>query len=419
MPQRRTDDVVHVVMTDHYIQRNRPARDLLAPLPEVHDTEQTAYKGDVVPLYPPRLAATGENELYLAVAQVAEGANLKAGIPRLQKAIETYRPREAEFHFFLADAYRQTGQNEKAIPYYEEALRRKPALLPARIGYAGVLRAMGRGPAATRALEAAAKAAPGDAAVLHALGEAYLDLGQTDQAIATLRRALNRDPDLAEAYASLGDVYFRTGDPAATMEALRNAIRLQPGSATAHNNLANILLQASGDFPQAEYHFKRSLARDPEYPVVHYNYGRALAAKGMLEQGQAEFEAALRLDPNLAEAATSLGILLAMKGQLDPAIQQYRRAIQVKPELTPARFHLGLALLRRGDQQEAKQHFQSVIPSDPDYYQAQLELGNILLGEGNYEAAAIHFQKASESPRPELRAPALERLRAAKEKRRP
>ena len=30
MPKRRTDDAVHVIMTDHYIQRCRPARDLLA-----------------------------------------------------------------------------------------------------------------------------------------------------------------------------------------------------------------------------------------------------------------------------------------------------------------------------------------------------------------------------------------------------
>src|SRR5207302_448763 len=75
MPKRRTDDVVHVVMTDHYIQRHKPARDLLAAVPEARETERNYYQGEVVLLYPPRLAPTGQNELYLAVAQVAEGAN--------------------------------------------------------------------------------------------------------------------------------------------------------------------------------------------------------------------------------------------------------------------------------------------------------------------------------------------------------
>ena len=37
MPRRRTDDVVNVVMTDHYIQ-SKPARDLLAAVPEAQET---------------------------------------------------------------------------------------------------------------------------------------------------------------------------------------------------------------------------------------------------------------------------------------------------------------------------------------------------------------------------------------------
>src|SRR6185295_3884427 len=52
MPKRRTDDVVHAVMTDHYIQRRKPARDLLAPIVERHDTDATAYRGEVVLYYP-------------------------------------------------------------------------------------------------------------------------------------------------------------------------------------------------------------------------------------------------------------------------------------------------------------------------------------------------------------------------------
>ena len=92
MPRRRTEDAVHVVMTDHFIQRVRPARDLTAPLEEAATLAASHYQGEVALYYPPALPPTPETELYLALAQVQQGSNLAAGIPRLQKAIEGHAP---------------------------------------------------------------------------------------------------------------------------------------------------------------------------------------------------------------------------------------------------------------------------------------------------------------------------------------
>src|SRR5271166_70974 len=66
MPKRRTGDVVHVVMTDHFIQRRKPARDLLAEIPE-RPGDANPYRGEVV-LYYPSVPPKAEDELYLAVA---------------------------------------------------------------------------------------------------------------------------------------------------------------------------------------------------------------------------------------------------------------------------------------------------------------------------------------------------------------
>ncbi len=85
MPKRRTDDVVHAVMTDHYIQRRKPARDLLAEKPEQRQTEATAYRGNVRLYYPPSLPKA-EDELYVAIAQVTQNSNLNEGIAKLSAA---------------------------------------------------------------------------------------------------------------------------------------------------------------------------------------------------------------------------------------------------------------------------------------------------------------------------------------------
>ncbi len=371
MPRRRTEDVVHVVMTDHFIQRLRPDRDLLAPLKEVHDTDQTAYRGEVRLLYPPRLPETPESELYLALAQVIEGANYAGGIPRLKKAIEIKRPAQAEFYFELANAYQRTNRAEEAVPLYREALRRQANF----------------------------------SAALNALGAAYLGLDKPTEALVPLRRASALDPTKTEIQVNLGTSLARTGNRRDAIDALERAIRADPFSGSAHNNLAGIL-EAAGDFVRAERHFRQATSSEPAYVAAHYNYGRALAARKRFEEAEPELRIALKLDPNLAEAMVSLGLTLASKGQLEAAIDQYRRALEVKPDLADARFNLALAMLRKGDDAGAKQQLESVLKSDPNDYQAHLHLGNILSREGKSESAMAHFRKASESPRPEVRAAA-------------
>ncbi len=410
MVKRRTEDVVHAVMTDHYIQRANPKHDAAVLLRETHDTDRTAYRGEVTLLYPRSLPAGADSDLYLAVAQVMDGANLEAGIPRLRQAIETWRPAQAEFYFELANAYWKAGQAQAALPYYEEALRRKPRYPAARRNYAQALIDAGRLTDAIKTLEAAA---PPDAATLNALGAAYLSSGRPDRSVRTLRSALGIDPDLPEVYVNLANALERLGDQAGAIGALGNAIRLQPGSAAAHNNLAS-MLYAKGDFEQAKYHFERAIHSDPDYAVARYNYGRALAERKFYAAAEAQLSAALRLDPLLAEAAVSLGMVLIQTGKPLPAIEAYRQAIRIKPSLTAAHFNLGLALMSHGEKTEAKQHFELVIQSTPYDYEAHLHLGKLLLGEGSYESAIINLQAASQSPRPDVRTAALDALRAAK-----
>jgi tetratricopeptide (TPR) repeat protein len=406
MPKRRTSDAIHVTVTDHALVRRRPDRDLMAPLREIHDSALTAYRGEVVPLYPAHPAAEGE--LYLPAAQVTDGANLKAGIPRLRAAIEKYRPNQAEFYFELAEAYTRTGEHSSAIPFYREALARKPALAGALRGLAQTLIETGQAAEAIQILEAA----PPDPATLNALGEALLRLGRIQDAVAALRHALRIEDDLLEARINLGVALYRLGDSAGAIAALREAIRLSPGSAAAHSNLASIF-DARGDLEQARFHFERAIRADPASAVARYNYGRALAAAKRDAEAEAQLNEAVRLDRKLAEAWVSLGLLRARAGRREEAIAFYREALRANPELAAAHFNLGRVLLETGDALEARQHFESAIRAAPKDYEARLYLGIILLRNHEYGSAIINLQAASHNPKPEVRSAALEALRAA------
>lgn len=131
MPKRRAEDVVHAVMTDHYIQRKPSIHDPSKPIQEADFEGQANYRGEVVLYYPSKPKRTPEDDLYLDIAQVHDGADLKTGIPRLQQDLEKYQPDRPEFYVALGDAYTKATNYDQAIHWYEEALRRRPNFRPA------------------------------------------------------------------------------------------------------------------------------------------------------------------------------------------------------------------------------------------------------------------------------------------------
>jgi Tfp pilus assembly protein PilF len=233
MPKRRTDDVIHAVMTDHYIQRRKPDRDLLATLAEQPETEATRYRGEVVLYYPPRLPQTPETELYLAAAQVIDAANLAEGIPRLRRAVEVSKPKQAGFYFHLAEAYSGSGKPEEAFRMYEAALARAPKHRDAWLNYSVALSKAGRTEHAARVLEQALEQLPDDPLLLSNLGEVYLGdvfskSGIQSKALEVLRRAVDIDPGLPAAQNNMGLAYSRIGNNELAVRAWKEAIRIQP-----------------------------------------------------------------------------------------------------------------------------------------------------------------------------------------------
>jgi tetratricopeptide (TPR) repeat protein len=309
MPRRRTDDAVHVVMTDHFIQRRRPAYDLLAAHAETADE---GYRGEVVPYYP----AKDSGELYGAVAQVRDGANLERGVPLLRQTIERLKPTQPEFYLELAKAYVKSGNPADAVRWCDEALRIRPGFVPALKERGAALIAAGDLPRAAETL----RGVPGAVAQTN-LGNAYLRLGQIDAAEQALR-SNQEDPD---AINLLGIVAVRKGDNHSAEQLFRKALQLQTDHAEAHHNLAN-LLAAGHDYPQAAYHFQQAIAANPAYAEAHYRYGLLLLASGSIDRAQRELEATIRIKPGLAEAHRDLGDILAAKGRAREAAIEYELA---------------------------------------------------------------------------------------------
>ncbi|MBZ5609760.1 MAG: tetratricopeptide repeat protein [Acidobacteriia bacterium] len=374
MPKRRTADVVHAVMTDHYIQRRKPESDLLAEMPEPHGPE-IVYHGEVVPYYPKPLDSTGENELYLALAQVREENNVERGLAQFSAAIKKLRPSRAEFYVELADAWVKRSQAENAIPLYQEAVRRKPDSLAGWLGLGNAFEQVRHENDAVAAFRRATELYPADAAAWQKLGEVYVKQGQKAEAAAALEKSIELDGEVPEAHYALATLRAQPGgEPDRAEASFREAIRLQPDYAQARMNLA-ILLFRRNRADEAEYEFQAALRARPDYALGHFNYGLMLGVLHRVGQARSEFTAALRADPKYAEAHQELAKLAEAGGQADEAIREYSEAVRIRPELSQSQLALGAALARRGNLTEARPHLNlAARSSDPAIRESALRL---------------------------------------------
>jgi tetratricopeptide (TPR) repeat protein len=377
MPRRRTDDVVHVVMTDHWIQRRPPARDLLAPRAESHFYDRR-NRGEVVPYYPRDFGAVRDGQLYRAVAQVRDGADLAAGTAQLEQAIAKERPTAAGFYYELGRARAEQNELAKAVEAYELALARQPDLWVARHRLGLALLKAGNHERAARELERAASLGVEQAETLGDLALAYRNLGRLEDARAALTKALSADPDSAEAHSNLGGVLLEQGERQRAEAEFVEAIRLQPDFAGAQRNLARALA-ARGAYRDAETRFERAITLDPKDAETRCDYARMLVALQRTERARLQLEAAVEIEPRWPDAQNALGEVLMLEGKVPAALSRFRRAVEIQPDFHQAQFNLGTALL---------------------------------LGRQN-ETALPHLRKAAESRDPELRRQAEQALARA------
>lgn len=156
------------------------------------------------------------------------------------------------------------------------------------------------------------------------LGQALLDRGDADGAIAELKLALEKRRDHARALYLLGLAYGKRGRPGDSGEAkraLEGALAVREGYAEAY--------LALGD----------ALGRGGEYEAAAENYRSALP---LLDDGAAR-----------AEVERRLGALYLETGQLDKAVRELRKAASSDPENGASQGLLGQALVksaqRRGE----------------------------------------------------------------------
>jgi tetratricopeptide (TPR) repeat protein len=381
MPKRRTDDAVHIVMTDHRIVRKKPAEDPLAEKTETHESPATSYRGVVISYLPRTPAANSDDLLYGALAQITDRSNLDAGLKRLATLIGSLHPAQSGFYAGLGEGYRSAGDMPKAIASFEEAARR----------------------------------APNSEIVQLELGNALMEAKQWVRAEAAFRMAAKLRPDDAAAWGLLGWVLWQQDKTVEAKSDLEKAIEINPDGAETHNYLASLLM-GLGDVPGAESQFRAALTIDPGVAEWQTNLAMLLASRGEWAEAREHFERSIRLAPAYLPARLNYARMLANMNDLDGAEQQVKAALALDPKLVPAHELWGSLLSAKGDSAGAKRELSIALDLNPNSGRAHYELGVLLSQSGDSAGAIEHFQMAARDADPNIRASANEMLRRMRQR---
>jgi Ca-activated chloride channel homolog len=162
-------------------------------------------------------------------------------------------------------------------------------------------------------LKIAAQIYPSYVAAHNALGTAYLNLNQNEQARDEFARAVALDDHLPNSFLNLGCAHLALKDYAAAEETFRKASSIAP------LDLQLQLALAYGEYINQDYSAVLATAREVHArkhqtaTAVHFFAAGALEAQGHLDEAQQELETLLQEDPKSASAAQYRQILEDLK----------------------------------------------------------------------------------------------------------
>ena len=265
--------------------------------------------------------------LRLAEVLIQQGRSDEA--QPLLDAVLVKAPQTAFAHFLLGQIASEEGAYEDAVRHYEAALELQPDASQVHAPLGLAYRNLGdeakstyhlarRGPALVRLRDArvqaleAFKQASGATALTQ--GQALIDAGRYQEAIAALEQAVKQDSLNASAHLSLGVARSYAGDRAGAIAAFEKTIDLDPGSSNALYNLGAIYSD-EGDQKAAASYFREAIGADPRHGKAQLELAELLRRAGRCAEALPHFTQALAIIPGDIAARQHQTLCLIEQGQ--------------------------------------------------------------------------------------------------------
>ncbi len=296
----------------------------------------------------------------------------------------------------LDDYLRQAADCEKRQDYagaekiYQDAARNfpnQPEILK-RLGI--IYQTELKFPESIAAFDQVLKTSPQYPEVNFYQGMSYFGLNQYEKAIDSFNKELAANPKYRRAYYYEAQAYRSLNRNAEALRQYELLLQQDPADKKALYQLIRFLksatLQAIDQLADLDQNSEYILELRAESHAEQEKYPEAIA----------EYKQVLAKDPNFPGVHFALGELYYNKVDYANAEKELRLALQDDPNHPKANYYLADILIKAGKVKEAMPRLEIVVASNPTYMKGYFLLAKCYADEGRLEDAVKLFQKAAE-----------------------
>ncbi|MGB9604554.1 MAG: tetratricopeptide repeat protein [Bryobacteraceae bacterium] len=306
---------------------------------------------------------------------------LRKAVAELQAAVGR-SPENVMVRYQLGRALLRQGLWDQARVQFEEAIKRRPAFVPARLALAEIQMARRDYAAALQSVRDLLQVDPGNLPAKLIRHAALVSAGNLAQARAELETTLKEHPGSREALlamASLNLIERRYREAEEQFRKLNESAL--PGDLRALIGWTETYA-AQGRFDQAIAVLRNELARDPKRPAVRLALANALARAGRLDEAIAEYQGLIQLNPKAGDLYLRLGDVQRRKGDARAALASFQQAVELMPKEPAALLALALIQDQLNRPAESQQIYEKILQIQPDHPIALNNLAYLLAERG-------------------------------------
>jgi len=330
-------------------------------------------------------------------------AQLEISRPLIDQAI-LLDPQSSEAFTALGDWYRHSGDSEKAIQAYEQAIAMRPNNAIALVNYGRLVQSeMSDTASAIKLLRRAIELDPQNISLKRQVAKAMSSVGMAGEGIQILEDIVAGHPDSAASYRELAQLYsdweFRHDKG---IRALRRAFELDPNRPS--NSFMNAVMHwRLGDYKNTALWMNHIARLVPDSEEARVYRGWAMIAQGNIEDAREEFDLSNSSSGFYWLGVFYLGSVDTAEGRPEDAIERYKDyAAEFDGRRSNVNFYYGVAAVKAyqalGEQDKARaliDKLLSIIDANPSvtYHDSDIHVASLYALSGQVETAIMTLEE--------------------------